>query len=94
MSRDPMFDAGLDLDWSRAKVIRPEDNPNRLPAEERYRRDPVFHALVNFIYDSIVRCDYTPTELREAAMLAAIKYEQNYARPVMVPLKDKGVESS
>jgi hypothetical protein len=89
MSRDPI-DAGLDLNWSPAKIVRPEDNPNRLPASERYQRDPAFHALVELIYGAICRCDYTPTEIREAAMYAAIRYEQQHIRPVMVPLKDKG----
>lgn len=49
-------------------------------AEERYRDDPVFRNLVEMIYRAIVEKQYTATEVREAAMLAAIKYEQSYIR--------------
>ena len=49
---------------------------NRLTPDERYRRDATFAALVNTLEHMIRACDYTPTEVREAAMLAAIRYEQ------------------
>lgn len=58
-------------------------NPNRLAPRERYRRDPMFHALVDMLRSAIARADYTPTEVREAAMLACIIEEQNRpARPI------------
>lgn len=43
---------------------------------ERYYHDPVFKQLVDFIYSKIKEGELTATEVREAAMLAAIKYEQ------------------
>ena len=49
-------------------------------AERRYQEDPQFHALVDMIYQAIVEKNYTATEVREAAMLAAIKYEQMHIR--------------
>jgi hypothetical protein len=52
---------------------RPEFN--RLRPEERYHRDPTFAALVDVMEAAIHRAEYTPTELREAAMLAAVRYE-------------------
>ena len=50
---------------------------NRLPADERYQRDPVFRALVDTMVYTITRSNYTPTELREAAMLAAVIHENS-----------------
>jgi hypothetical protein len=51
-----------------------------LTPEERFQRDPLFHHLVMTLYDQIVRSNFTPTELREAVMLAAVKYEQQTIR--------------
>jgi len=64
---------------------RRERDLNRLTPEERYQRDPAFHALVTMLRGAIARADYTPTEIREAAMLAAIMYEMGRpARPVLM----------
>lgn len=52
---------------------------NRLSPEARYARDPNFHSLVDILGDLISRCEYTPTELREAVMLAAKKEEYRSA---------------
>lgn len=45
--------------------------------EYRYMRDPLFRAMVDTFYHAIVKCEVTPTEVREAAMLACIRYEAN-----------------
>jgi hypothetical protein len=72
--------------------IREQTNPadpNRLTAEERYLRDPMFHALVDMLRGAILHADYTPTEIREAAMLAAIMVEMRRpARPIFLPTRD------
>ncbi len=47
---------------------------------ERYMRDPVFHALVDRLYEAIAGAQFTPTELREAVILAATKYEMTHVR--------------
>ncbi len=52
------------------------DQKNRLPATERYHRDNAFRVLVDSLYYQIHLGNYTPTELREAVILAAIKYEE------------------
>jgi len=52
-----------------------------LTVEERYRNDAEFHALVDILYTFIVNAKYTPTELRDAILLAATKYEMNTIRP-------------
>lgn len=68
------------------ETIREEANPpdlNRLTPEERYQRDPMFHTLVDTLQSWIMRADYTPTEIREAAMLACIIVEMRRpARPI------------
>lgn len=51
-----------------------------LTPEDRYRTDVAFAALVDTMHDYIVRVRFTPSELREAAILAAIRYELR--RPV------------
>lgn len=54
---------------------------NRLRPDERYQRDDHFHALVDMLESCIHAARYTPTELREAAMLAAIRYEMHRGIP-------------
>lgn len=49
------------------------DVPNSPTA--RYHRDAMFRALVDTLELHIEQARYTPTELREAALLAAIHYE-------------------
>lgn len=51
---------------------------------ERYERDNDFRMLVDVLTHQIIACQYSPTELREAAMLAAIRYETYHARPKYV----------
>ena len=61
----------------------------RLPAEERYRSDKTFSYIVDTLYFLLCQNDaqgiqFTPTELREAAMLAAEKYEYTHIRPMFI----------
>ena len=53
--------------------------------QERYSSDPAFHALVNTMVNSIVQCKYTPSEMREAALFASIKYEETHIMPKTYP---------
>lgn len=53
---------------------------SRLTPEERYQRDPSFHALVHILRGELQKGNYTPTELREACLLAATFHEA-YAEP-------------
>lgn len=43
--------------------------------QERYERDPAFRVLVDTIHLWIRKAQYTPTEVREASMLAAIHHD-------------------
>lgn len=60
-------------------------------SEDRYRHDPVFHSLVDllssFLEENAMR-QWTPTELREAVMLAACQYEYRHVRPMLIDPKD------
>jgi len=57
-----------------------------LSPRERYENDASFHALVAFMVSKIIDCNFTPTEMREAAMLASIKYaEMQPLRPTIFP---------
>ena len=52
---------------------------NSIP-EERYDRDPIFRSLVDTMTHFILTAQYTPTELREAALLASIRYDSHQIR--------------
>jgi hypothetical protein len=43
---------------------------------DRYQNDAMFHALVDNLRAAILRMDLTPSEVREAAMLACIMEER------------------
>lgn len=55
-----------------------EDDPNRLPARERYGRDVHFRALVDMMRMHLHAANYTPTELREAVILAATIHAERW----------------
>lgn len=43
--------------------------------EEKYLNDPQYHTLVETLYALIARAEFTPSEIREAAVYATILYE-------------------
>ena len=47
---------------------------------ERYNNDPVYRRLVDILTMLIYDCQCTPSEVREAAVLACIKYEEIHIR--------------
>ena len=51
---------------------------------ERYQNDATFRQLVDLLYASIDNAQFTPSEIREAAMLAHILYEERRIRPMML----------
>jgi len=58
---------------------------SRLSAEDRYLRDPFFHYLVDNMQAFLAQHDYTPTELREAAILAATLHDARTLRRTFLP---------
>ena len=73
--------------------MNPESILNRLSPEARYVRDPEFAALVNSLLKMIEEGKYTPTELREACILAATQYEYRNSRRLFF-IGDKCLEPS
>lgn len=45
--------------------------------KERYQSDNQFKVLVDIMVAHIHQCHYTPSEMREAALLASIIYEEH-----------------
>ncbi len=52
--------------------------------DERYKHDAQFKMLVDTLYKMIKDVQFTPTEIREACLLAQIHYEYDNPRPIMV----------
>jgi hypothetical protein len=48
---------------------------------DRYNSDAHFKRLVDTMIQFIVDCQYTPSEMRDASLLASIIYEQRYVHP-------------
>ena len=44
---------------------------------EKYHNDAMYHHLVTSMVAAIHRCHYTPSEMREAAVLASILYDES-----------------
>ena len=51
-------------------------------AQHRYLHDPAWHALVDSIESVIRRLQYTPGEVRDAAMFAAMRVELTTIRRI------------
>lgn len=51
---------------------------------EKYMSDPHYHELVNVLESFIERARFTPSELREAAVLASINYEMRNIRSASI----------
>ena len=51
---------------------------------ERYERDTQFRTLVDTLYSFICDAKFSPTEIREAAMLAHILFEERRIRPMIL----------
>lgn len=48
--------------------------------KEKYMNDPEYHHLVLTLESMIERAQFTPSELREACILASINYEMRHVR--------------
>ena len=60
--------------------------------KDRYQRDNHFRALVDMMVGHIRQCNYTPSEMRDASILASIIYEETTIRRIIVPEIPKAVE--
>ena len=55
--------------------------------EDRYRDDSVFRNIVDVLQSMLENQEsltFTPTEMREAAMLAQILFESRHVRPIII----------
>lgn len=55
---------------------------------DRYNNDSMFRVMVDTLVNAIERGQLTPTEAREAAMLAQIMFEDRNPRPVTFTKED------
>lgn len=62
------------------------------PVAQRYLRDPEFHALVDLLESFIHRAKFSATELREAALLATIRYENLRPQRAIIYYPDGRIE--
>ena len=60
--------------------------------EDRYRRDPMFKTVCDQLEYLIREAKMTPTEVREAAILATIHYENYTVRPFFIPVRGGAIE--
>ena len=52
----------------------------------KYYNDPHYHQLVDVMVGMIMKAQYTPSEMREAAILASIIYEERCGpRSIILP---------
>lgn len=51
---------------------------------DKYMNDPEYHHLVNHLTSLIERAHFTPSELREACVLASINHEMKHIRSFQI----------
>lgn len=52
---------------------------------EKYMNDPEYNHLVRTLESMVERAQFTPSELREACVLASINYEMRHIRDKQIP---------
>lgn len=57
--------------------------------KQKYMNDPEYHNLVNMLENMIERAHFTPSELREAAVLASINHEMRNVRRITIDPRTK-----
>ena len=55
--------------------------------KEKYMNDPEYHHLVCTLEELIEKARFTPSELREACVLASINYEMRHIRDMHIDPK-------
>lgn len=79
-----------DTEQERLDGLRGKGESMKTP-EQKYRDDPMYRHLVDMLEAQIHAANYTPSEMREAVILASINYEMRRVMPRAFP---SGVESA
>jgi hypothetical protein len=58
--------------------------------KEKYMNDPAYNHLVKTIEHLIETAQFTPSELREACILASINYEMRHIRDMQIDPRVEG----
>lgn len=53
--------------------------------EHAYRNDPIFRALVDMLYRAFRDGTYTPTDVRQAMVMASVKFERERTDRPFIP---------
>lgn len=61
--------------------------------QKRFENDPVFYAMTKCIYEQLTSAALTPSEVREAAMLACVKFEMIHTRVLGIPVHNPGPDA-
>lgn len=56
---------------------------------ERYENDNAFHAVVDMLRAMLHQYQLSPSEIREAAMLACVMQEERSLKPIVVSLSEE-----
>ena len=59
---------------------------------EKYMNDAEYNHLVRTLEGLIEAARFTPSELREACILASINYEMRHVRSVSIPQVDRALD--
>ena len=51
---------------------------------QKYQEDNSYRSLVDMMTSMMIKCEFTPSELRQAAVLAAINFESMRARKLHI----------
>lgn len=51
-------------------------------ADQNYMMNPEYKRLVDFMENELQQFHYSPSEMREAAMLACVRFESRQVRPM------------
>lgn len=70
-------------------LVIDSEGVNTMTPEQRYQRDPQFHRLVRMLENLIHNAEFTPTELREALILAQTNFELCRGVPTLFIDKEK-----
>jgi len=52
--------------------------------DKKYQNDPAYRQFVDMVRYQLRQSNYTPTEIREACILACTMHEMETVRPIMV----------